>query len=419
MGMLRAVAELAAARGIASQVAVEESMACGIGVCMTCVLPVVGDDGLTRMVRSCVEGPVFRGRPGALGRPGDRPAGHRRGEPGAGVLAVSDVDLRTTLAGVAFPNPVFTASGCAAAGQELHQFFDVSLLGGVVTKSIMLAARSGRADAAHGRDAQRDGQLDRAAGAGHRQLPRARPGLARRPRARAVVSIAGGSVDDYAQLATRAARPSRPRHGRGQHLLPQRRGPRPGVRVRRAGRLDVVDAVRRNTAPDIPVFAKLSPDVTTSPRSRGPASTREPTACRSSTPCSAWSSTPRPCGRCSAASPGALRSGDPAGRRALRLAGARRAARRADPRHGRHPHRPRRAEFLLAGASAVSVGTTVFGDPSAPVRVLRRARAGARRPRHRPAGDVVGLATPAGGARAGWGATLGDMLVRRPSEEIA
>ena len=36
-------------------------MACGIGVCMTCVLPVIGDDGVTRMVRSCVEGPVFRG----------------------------------------------------------------------------------------------------------------------------------------------------------------------------------------------------------------------------------------------------------------------------------------------------------------------------------------------------------------------
>jgi dihydroorotate dehydrogenase electron transfer subunit len=59
--MLQAVADQAAARGIASQVAVEESMACGIGVCMTCVLPVVGDDGRTRMVRSCVEGPVFAG----------------------------------------------------------------------------------------------------------------------------------------------------------------------------------------------------------------------------------------------------------------------------------------------------------------------------------------------------------------------
>jgi dihydroorotate dehydrogenase electron transfer subunit len=36
-------------------------MACGIGVCMTCVLPVMGEDGVTRMLRSCVEGPVFAG----------------------------------------------------------------------------------------------------------------------------------------------------------------------------------------------------------------------------------------------------------------------------------------------------------------------------------------------------------------------
>ena len=61
MAMLRAVSDLATERGIPCQVAVEESMACGIGVCMTCVLPVVGDDGLTRMLRSCVEGPVFLG----------------------------------------------------------------------------------------------------------------------------------------------------------------------------------------------------------------------------------------------------------------------------------------------------------------------------------------------------------------------
>jgi dihydroorotate dehydrogenase electron transfer subunit len=61
MGMLRVVAEIAERHGIPSQLAVEEAMACGIGVCMTCVLPVRGDDGLTRMVRSCVEGPVFMG----------------------------------------------------------------------------------------------------------------------------------------------------------------------------------------------------------------------------------------------------------------------------------------------------------------------------------------------------------------------
>lgn len=61
MGMLAAVSELATHFGAHSQCAVEEAMACGIGVCMTCVLPVVGDDGVTRMVRSCVDGPVFRG----------------------------------------------------------------------------------------------------------------------------------------------------------------------------------------------------------------------------------------------------------------------------------------------------------------------------------------------------------------------
>jgi dihydroorotate dehydrogenase electron transfer subunit len=61
MAMLRAVTNVATVRGVTAQCAVEESMACGIGVCMTCVLPVRGDDGVTRMVRSCVEGPVFRG----------------------------------------------------------------------------------------------------------------------------------------------------------------------------------------------------------------------------------------------------------------------------------------------------------------------------------------------------------------------
>lgn len=61
MAMLRAVTDVATSLGAVAHVAVEESMACGIGICMTCVMPVVGDDGATRMVRACVEGPVFRG----------------------------------------------------------------------------------------------------------------------------------------------------------------------------------------------------------------------------------------------------------------------------------------------------------------------------------------------------------------------
>lgn len=61
MGMLKSITDIATAEGAVAQVAVEESMACGIGVCMTCVMPVTGNDGATKMVRSCVEGPVFRG----------------------------------------------------------------------------------------------------------------------------------------------------------------------------------------------------------------------------------------------------------------------------------------------------------------------------------------------------------------------
>ena len=65
MAMLQAVYAVAAdsygGAGIPTYLAVEESMACGVGVCMTCVLPVIDDDGETRMLRSCVEGPVFAG----------------------------------------------------------------------------------------------------------------------------------------------------------------------------------------------------------------------------------------------------------------------------------------------------------------------------------------------------------------------
>lgn len=61
MGMLRSMSEIAAAHDAVAQCAVEESMACGIGICWTCVMPVRGADGRTRMARSCLDGPVFRG----------------------------------------------------------------------------------------------------------------------------------------------------------------------------------------------------------------------------------------------------------------------------------------------------------------------------------------------------------------------
>jgi dihydroorotate dehydrogenase electron transfer subunit len=87
MGMLRQLTAVASRYDIPVQALVEEAMACGTGVCMTCVLPVVGEDGVTRMVRSCVDGPVFRGEAvrwddigtvpfDALGAPGWKPRAH-------------------------------------------------------------------------------------------------------------------------------------------------------------------------------------------------------------------------------------------------------------------------------------------------------------------------------------------------------
>lgn len=61
MAMLSAITSLVAETDVIHQCAVEESMACGIGICMTCVLPVRNQDGTTSMLRSCIDGPVMDG----------------------------------------------------------------------------------------------------------------------------------------------------------------------------------------------------------------------------------------------------------------------------------------------------------------------------------------------------------------------
>jgi dihydroorotate dehydrogenase electron transfer subunit len=61
MAMLAAITKITDELDVVHQASVEESMACGIGICMTCVLPVKTDDGSTSMLRSCIDGPVMDG----------------------------------------------------------------------------------------------------------------------------------------------------------------------------------------------------------------------------------------------------------------------------------------------------------------------------------------------------------------------
>jgi len=57
--MMEAVARLTAAADVTCDVSLETPMACGIGVCFSCVARVRDDHGVSDYKRTCVEGPVF------------------------------------------------------------------------------------------------------------------------------------------------------------------------------------------------------------------------------------------------------------------------------------------------------------------------------------------------------------------------
>ena len=112
-------------------------------------------------------------------------------------------DLRARLGQAELPNPILTASGCAGAGRELAQFFDVSKIGAIVTKSVMLAPRAGRPTPRMAETPS--GMLNSIGLQGpgiEAFLQRDLPWLLSRG-AHAVVSIAGGTVDEFAELAGR------------------------------------------------------------------------------------------------------------------------------------------------------------------------------------------------------------------------
>jgi dihydroorotate dehydrogenase (NAD+) catalytic subunit len=285
------------------------------------------------------------------------------------------VDLRTRIAGVELPNPVTTASGCAAAGRELHQFFDVADLGAVVTKSIMLAPRSGRATPRMAETPS--GMLNSIGLQGpgvEGFLEHDLPWLAQRG-ARAIVSIAGGSVEDYARLAQRL----RPAEGIAALEV---NISCPNVENRGlvfacdpAAASDVVRAVRRATAPGVPVLAKLSPDVTdivTVARACVEAGADGLSMINTLLGMVIDPGTLRPA---LAGVTGGL-SGPAIRPVAVRCIYQVHAAMPEVPIVGMGGVRSGldALELVLAGASAVSVGTVTFNDPHAPVRVLTELR---------------------------------------------
>ena len=175
---------------------------------------------------------------------------------------MSELDFSTTLGPAWFPTPVFTASGCANSGKELSQFFPLNAIGAVVTKSIMLKARTGRATP---RMAETPSGMLNSIGL---QGPGIDAFLANdipwllEQNARVIVSIAGENVEEYSVLARRL------RSINGISAIEVNISC-PNVENRglvfacdpNASRT-VVDGVRRTLGGDIPIIVKLSPDVT-------------------------------------------------------------------------------------------------------------------------------------------------------------
>lgn len=285
------------------------------------------------------------------------------------------VDLATPLADVLLPNPILTASGCAAAGRELHQFFDIAALGAVVTKSILLAPRSGRPTPRMAETPS--GMLNSIGlqGPGIDAFLQDDLAWLRQHGARPIVSIAGGSVEEYAQLAVRL------RGARGVTGVEvniscpnvSNRGLVFACDPRAAA--EVIAAVRAETAAGVPVFAKLSPDVTdivaiaaACVNAGADGLSMINTLLGMSIDVDAMR--PKLAGITGGLSGPAIKPV------AVRCIWQVHAAMPDVPILGMGGVRSGldALELILAGASAVSVGTAVFGDPSAPLRVLSELR---------------------------------------------
>jgi dihydroorotate dehydrogenase (NAD+) catalytic subunit len=290
--------------------------------------------------------------------------------PTPGSEPVADIDMTADLAGVALPSPVMTASGCAAAGRELDQFFDITRIGAIVTKSVMLQPRSGRPTPRMAETPS--GMLNSIGlqGPGVDRFIEQDLAWLNDRGARTIVSIAGGTVDEYAKLAARL------RVARGISAIEVNISC-PNVENR--GQVfacdpvtaaNVIQAVKRHSEPRMPIFAKLSPDVTDIVSIAGSVVRAGATGVSLINTLLGMVINPDTMRPHLAGITGGL-SGPAIRPVAVRCVWQVRQAFPDLPIIGMGGIRTGldALEFILAGASAVSVGTVVFHDPSAPVRI--------------------------------------------------
>lgn len=285
------------------------------------------------------------------------------------------VDMSTTLGNAWFPAPIFTASGCASSGKELAQFFPLNEIGAVVTKSIMSKPRHGRPTP---RMAETPSGMLNSIGL---QGPGIDAFLANdvpwllQQKARVIVSIAGETIEEYSTLARKLRSVSGISAIEVNISCPnvENRGlvfacdPDASRRV--------IDGVRKTIGGELPIIAKLSPDVTDLPHiARGVVDAGADALALINTVLGMVinidSMRPHLGGKTGGLSGPAIK---PVAVRAIYQV------------HAALPKIPilgmggvstgRDAlELILAGASGVSVGTASFGNPSAAIEIQNELR---------------------------------------------
>lgn len=114
-------------------------------------------------------------------------------------------DLKVQIAGVEFANPIMTASGCAGYGEELSQLYSLSRLGALVTKSITRKPRHGHPPP---RTVETPGGMLNAIGlanVGIDSFLQDKIPFLEKQKTKVIVNVAGSTIEEYVYVSSRLA----------------------------------------------------------------------------------------------------------------------------------------------------------------------------------------------------------------------
>jgi dihydroorotate dehydrogenase (NAD+) catalytic subunit len=178
-------------------------------------------------------------------------------------LSGTDIDLRVQIGALQLPNPLIAASGCFGYGVEYENVVDLASLGGVAVKGLFLSERQGHVPP---RIAETPAGMLNAIGLQgigvHRFVREKLPRL-RELGARVIVNVCGTTLDEYAEVSRVLSDAEGVAAIELNISCPNIKEGGIQFGCSLAGTFDVTSAVRKVTG--LPLIPKLTPNVTDVP----------------------------------------------------------------------------------------------------------------------------------------------------------